>query len=93
MKELASIDWEQMSQFGLIYEINKKVLHPLGLAMTRNPENGFSEYVLIADDLVFEYNEYTAKTNEERLQKFLSDRVKILNDIISKQSTQKENNE
>jgi hypothetical protein len=41
MTELASIDYEQMSQFGLIYEINKKVLHPLGLAMTRNPKNGF----------------------------------------------------
>jgi hypothetical protein len=96
MTELASIDWEQMSQFGLIYEINKKVLHPLGLAMTRNPENGFSEYVLIADDLEFEYNEYTAKTNEERLQEFLSNRVKILNDIISEQRNQrnqKENNE
>jgi len=85
MDDHAMIDWEQMSQFGLIYEINRKVLHPLGLAMTRSPENGTSEYVIIADDLEFEYNQTTSSFNEERLQEFLSDRVKILNDIIQEQ--------
>jgi hypothetical protein len=54
MKE---INWNDMSELGLIVRINKEILHPLGLAMSRNPETGHSESVFIADDGVFEYAE------------------------------------
>lgn len=40
---MKSINWNQMSELGLIYKINKDILHPLGLAISRNPDNGFSE--------------------------------------------------
>lgn len=54
---MKKIDWNDMSSLGLIKRINEQVLHPLGLAMTRNPETGSSDYVLIAPDGVFEYDE------------------------------------
>jgi len=50
-----SIDWNQMSELGLIERINKEILHPLGLAMCRTVETGKSEAVLIADDGEWQY--------------------------------------
>ena len=56
MSENKTIDWNQASEMGLIERINREVLHPLGLAMTRNPENGKSESLLVADDGFWEYD-------------------------------------
>lgn len=56
MGELKSINWNAVSELGLMERINREILHPLGLAMTRNPETGFSEGVLISDDGKFEYH-------------------------------------
>ena len=49
------INWNDMSDLGLIVRINKEILHPLGLAISRNPMTGFSEKILVADDGIFEY--------------------------------------
>jgi hypothetical protein len=49
------INWNQASELGLIVRINSEVLHPLGLAMSRNPENGTSEMLLVSPDGVWEY--------------------------------------
>ena len=38
-----------------IVRINKEILHPLGLAISRNPITGFSEEVLVADDGIWGY--------------------------------------
>lgn len=57
MDELERIDWNEMSRRGLIKRINKEILHPLGLAMTRNVETGQSEFVLVSDDGPFFYSE------------------------------------
>ncbi|MFG5021212.1 hypothetical protein ID080_00980 [Vibrio cholerae] len=46
-----------MSELGLIEKINREILHPLGLAITRNVETGKSEAILVADDGKFEYAE------------------------------------
>ncbi len=46
-----------MSELGLIYRINKEILHPLGLAVSRNPDTGFSEEIYISDDGEWEYDE------------------------------------
>lgn len=54
---MKTIDWNTMSEFGLIKRINTEILHPLGLAISRNPENGVSESILVADDGVWEYSE------------------------------------
>lgn len=52
---MKSIDWNEMSELGLITRINKEILHPLGLAISKNPDTGISEKILIAPDGVFEY--------------------------------------
>jgi hypothetical protein len=53
---MKAIDWNGASELGLIERINREILHPLGLAMTRNPETGASEKLLIADDGVWTYS-------------------------------------
>lgn len=52
-----TINWNQMSDLGLIEKINREILHPLGLAISRNPETGHSENVFVAADGVFEYGD------------------------------------
>lgn len=52
MKE---INWNNASELGLIQRINKEILHPLGLAMTRDPVDGSSKSLLVADDGIWEY--------------------------------------
>ncbi|WP_162207190.1 DUF7415 domain-containing protein [Shewanella sp. SE1] len=49
------INWNQMSELGLIERINRELLHPLGLAVSRNPETGISDHVFVADDGVWTY--------------------------------------
>lgn len=66
-----------MSDLGLVERINREVLHPLGLAMTRNPETGFSESVLVADDGFFEYSEDLETT-------VISDHVDLKRRILAK---------
>ena len=53
--QIKPINWNDMSDLGLIVRINKEILHPLGLAISRNPITGFSEEVLVADDGVWVY--------------------------------------
>lgn len=52
MKE---INWNDASALGLIQRINKEILHPLGLAMTRNAKTGTSDSLLVADDGIWHY--------------------------------------
>ena len=54
---MKSIDWNTASKLGLIERINKEILHPLGLAMTRTVETGVSDRLLVAPDKVFEYDD------------------------------------
>ena len=51
------LNWNQMSELGLIIRINQEILHPLGLALYRTPDDGNSPGVLIADDGFWEYSE------------------------------------
>lgn len=55
MTELKHIDWNRASELGLIRKINTNILHPLGLAMCRDPETGVSPYLLVSDDGIFQY--------------------------------------
>ncbi|MFG0835478.1 hypothetical protein ACF8OI_18400 [Aeromonas bivalvium] len=52
---MKTINWNQASELGLIVRINREILHPLGLAMSRNPENGASEMLLVSDDGAWVY--------------------------------------
>ena len=53
---MKTIDWNMMSKLGLIERINREILHPLGLAVSRTVETGVSEQILIADDKKWEYS-------------------------------------
>ncbi|RQM37289.1 hypothetical protein EB241_16305 [Erwinia psidii] len=44
------LDWNELSRLGLIRRINTEVLHPVGLALFRDPESGHSPGVLISPD-------------------------------------------
>lgn len=54
---MKTIDWNQISELGLLEKINREIMHPIGLALSRNPETGVSERALVADDGVWEYAE------------------------------------
>ena len=61
---MKTINWNVMSELGLIRRINTEILHPIGLAISRNPENGHSEEILISDDGEWEYSpDIQAKSN------------------------------
>jgi len=53
---MKSIDWNKMSELGLIERINREICHPLGLAVSRNLETGFSTKILISNDGEWEYD-------------------------------------
>ena len=44
-----------MSELGLIERINREILHPLGLAISREVETGHSKEILISEDGFWEY--------------------------------------
>lgn len=49
------ISWNELSARGLIVRINSEILHPLGLAVFRDPQTGVSQGALIASDGVWAY--------------------------------------
>ncbi|HCD2544011.1 TPA: hypothetical protein NDV73_001665 [Klebsiella pneumoniae] len=49
------LDWNELSALGLIVRINAEILHPLGLAIFRDPANGISAGAVIAPDGKWEY--------------------------------------
>jgi len=61
-----------MSSLGLIERINTEILHPLGLAMSRDPDTGISKDIFVADDGFWEYEsnrKTTIISNEEIKEK------------------------
>lgn len=67
---MKTIDWNRASELGLIFRINKEVLHPIGYAMTRNQETGTSESLIIADDGFYEYPQEEEPSDKEKLEMF-----------------------
>lgn len=51
------VSWNELSARGLIVRINKEILHPVGLAVFRDPKTGISQGALIAPDGVWEYDQ------------------------------------
>ena len=62
------MDFEEMSNNGLIWKINKEILHPLGLALARDGDT--SPGCMIAPDGKWEFSEEANIRNSERFQKF-----------------------
>ncbi len=65
------IDFNELSDYGLIWKINKEILHPLGLALARN-EDGTSNGCIVAPDGVWEYDKETDERNLEKYDNFLN---------------------
>ncbi|MDI5830186.1 DUF7415 domain-containing protein [Shewanella xiamenensis] len=71
---MKSINWNQMSELGLIEKINREILHPIGLAIARDPATGISEKVLVAPDGIFEYGEMKSTIiSENEINKILDE--------------------
>lgn len=49
------IDWNELSKRGLLERINREIMHPLGLAVFRDPDTGKSGGALISPDGAFQY--------------------------------------
>ena len=58
MKE---IDWNVIAELGLLERINREIMHPLGLAVYRQPKDGTSGGALVSPDGVFEYGDIESK--------------------------------
>lgn len=81
------IDWNDASALGLIREINSKVLHPLGLAMARNPTTGSSNMILVSDDGTYEYAASVAHNVPPKDNQELMKRISELGINIKKSQT------
>lgn len=46
--KLQLVDWNELSRRGLIVRINQEILHPLGLAVCREPESGVSPGAVVS---------------------------------------------
>ncbi|WP_425642894.1 DUF7415 domain-containing protein [Marinomonas gallaica] len=57
--EIKTIDWNQLAELGLLGRINTEILHPLGLAISRNPATGASEKIMVSNDGKWEYDAAT----------------------------------
>ncbi|UIW12638.1 MAG: hypothetical protein [Enterobacter phage ENC19] len=66
---MSHVDFNTLSQLGLIWKINKDILHPLGLALTRDPETGVSIGALVSDDGVWSFSEKSDFENIAKLNK------------------------
>lgn len=78
---LTSLNYNELSALGLVYKINKEVLHPLGLALHYNVDDGISEGVYISPDRVYEYSYETSGEEEEKLHRFLQNRHRTLDKL------------
>ena len=65
--EKPELDWNDMSDLGLLYFINTTVLHPIGLAIARDPETGQST-IIKADDGRFIYGKGVLERNIKKLE-------------------------
>lgn len=52
---MKKINWNQISELGLLERINKEIMHPLGLAVYREPDTGNSGGAFVADDGLWQY--------------------------------------
>lgn len=60
------IDWDEASNLGLIYKINKEILHPLGLSMFKG-KFGKSDGILVNNE-PYTFDQESTDRNEEKLK-------------------------
>lgn len=57
MEKCEIIDWNELSRRGLLIRINREILHPLGLAVCRDPETGRSPGAIVSTNGPFVFAE------------------------------------
>lgn len=73
------VNFKQLSDLGLIVEINHKILHPLGLALCYDEETGISAGALVADDFVWEYGDDNIISDaENKIRDFKENKEDVL---------------
>lgn len=64
-------DWNELSEMGILFAVNAVVCHPKGLAITRDPNTGFSPYLLVDNvDGRWEFGEEDVKEGLDKLIRF-----------------------
>ncbi len=77
------VDFNFLSKHGLIYQINKEVLHPLGLALSYNEETGTSPGCIVDDsDFRWEYTDDITEEYQEKFEKFKANYRKTLKEKV-----------
>ena len=81
-EQIVAMDFNQLSEAGLLYLINKQVLHPLGLSLTLDSKTGKSNGAIIALDLIWEFSSEIEKEYRVKLEKFLKHRETNLRKLL-----------
>lgn len=63
MQKQKTLSWNELSELGLLYRINKEILHPMGLAIMRDPSTGTSPGAIVSDDGVWIYSNEVNQTH------------------------------
>ena len=79
LKKKTEINWNDASDLGLIYKINKEVLHPLGLAMTRDTFG--SSNGLVVNDEPYTFTQDVIDKNENLLKDLEQNILNILDAV------------
>lgn len=72
------IDWNSMSERGILYAINRYVLHKRNYALARDPETGHSPFVFEADETWV----YSPEDDDEGQQALRANNVVIPNKYL-----------
>lgn len=64
------VDWNFLSQRGILYAINRYLLHKRGYALARDPDTGYSPFILEVEDDVWGYTEADIKEGEATLEMY-----------------------
>jgi len=75
------VDLKQIADWGLIVEINKKILNPLGLMLIYDPVSGISDTILVEDSFKWQYDKETLNDANKRLKLFKKNRKQIFEKI------------
>ena len=75
---------KDMSDNGLIALINHRFLHPIGLAMARDPDTNKINGCLIAPDFKWEFREDVLERNLVKYNDFIDNQEKILTGILER---------
>lgn len=81
-QEQQYLDFNFLSDNGLIYEINKKVLHKYGLALARYTDGSSPGVLVDTKDFKFEYSDNVSVKNIEKVKTFESKYIDIIKEKL-----------